>query len=35
MRDILESEDYDADKVFALLKRWKEELRKKNKGKNS
>lgn len=35
MRDILESEDYDADKVFALLKRWKEELRKKNKGKNT
>lgn len=27
MREILESEDYDADKVFALLKRQKEELR--------
>lgn len=32
MREILESEDYDADKVFALLKRWKEELRRKGKG---
>jgi hypothetical protein len=32
MREILESEDYDADKVFALLKRWKEELRRKSKG---